>query len=312
MGRNPWIFENRKGGQKMSYIDRLKKSAQKYGSIICMGIDPVPEHLPGIHVTAGERITGFFETLFSEMIKRKVLPGAFKPNLGFFTALDLPREGDFSGSGALAKILRFLDEDFPDIPVILDSKRGDIARSSVNYAKEGYVNWGCDSVTVSPWMGSDSVIPFFKEAALHDGGVYLLNRTSNPGGKDFQNAVLEENAQPLFKAVAEKIVEWAGEYPGTGAVVGATSLGEMEEIAAFFSGRDIPLLIPGVGSQGGSAADVVEILKKTNYALPLVRINVSSGITHPWVKVGNGVPVNWKELCIDNLERFNAEAGSSV
>ncbi len=293
----------------MIYIDKLIKSTRKSGSIICMGIDPVCEYLPEIEGTVEERIVFFFKALFSEMIKRKVIPGAFKPNLGVFTALDRPRENAFDGSLALAKILSFLDELFPLTPIILDYKRGDIARSSENYAKEGFVTWGCDSVTVSPWMGSDSVRPFFKEAALYNGGVYLLNRTSNPGGKEFQNAVLAENGQPLFKRVAEKLVHWAGEYPGTGAVVGATSLDELEEITAYFSGKEIPLLIPGVGSQGGSALDVVHILKQNDYTIPLVRINASSGITHPWAKTGNAVPRGWKQLCVDNLERLNDEAG---
>ena len=296
----------------MSYIDKLKESTKKSGSIICMGIDPVCEHLPEIEGTVEERITSFFKSLFSEMIKRNVLPGAFKPNLGFFAALDRPRENTFDGTRALAKILLMLDELFPLTPIILDYKRGDIARSSENYAKEGFVTWGCDSVTVSPWMGSDSVIPFLKEAALHNGGVYLLNRTSNPGGKEFQNAILGKNGHPLFKMVAEKIVSWAADYPGTGAVVGATSLRELEEITAYYSGKEIPLLIPGVGSQGGSATEVIHILKSNNYTIPLVRINVSSGITHPWAKAGNTAPRGWKQLCIDNLERLNDEAGSYV
>ncbi len=296
----------------MSYIDKLKKSAEDSGSIICMGLDPVCEYLPEISGTVQEKITSFYETLFSEMIKRKVIPGAFKPNLGFFATLDRPRENTFDGSRVLSKILVMLDEMFPDIPVILDYKRGDIARSSANYAEEGFVSWGCDSVTVSPWMGTDSVIPFFKEAALHNGGVYLLNRTSNPGGKEFQNEILIKSGQPMFKTVAEKIAAWSNEYPGTGAVVGATSLEELEEITAYYSGENIPLLIPGVGSQGGSALDVTEILKKTDYNIPLVRINVSSGITHPWVKSGTGTPENWKQVCIDNLARFNSEVSKKA
>ncbi len=296
----------------MNYIDLLKESAKKSGSIICMGIDPVCEYLPEIEGTAGEKIISFFSSLFSEMVNRNVFPGAFKPNLGFFSTLDRPRKNAFEGSRALAEILLLIDENFPGIPVILDYKRGDIARSSENYAKEGFITWGCDSVTVSPWMGSDSVQPFLKEASLHNGGVYLLNRTSNPGGKEFQNAILKGNSQALFKTVSEKIVHWAKEYPGTGAVVGATSLSELEEITSYFSKSEIPLLIPGVGSQGGSASDVVGILKKSNYTLPLVRINVSSGITHPWAKMGGKVPSNWRQLCVDNLGKFNDEAGSLV
>lgn len=296
----------------MSYIDKLTKSAGNSGSIISMGVDPVCQYLPETGGTTEERITCFFKELFSEMIKRGVLPGAFKPNLGFFSCLDRPWENIFSGSAALVGILKMLAEYFPDIPVILDYKRADIAHSSENYAKEGFVSWGCDSVTVSPWMGSDSVKPFLIEASLHHGGVYLLNRTSNPGGKEFQNTILKRNGEPLFMKVAEKIVDWAAEYPGTGAVVGATSLDELERITTFFSGKEIPLLIPGVGSQGGNAADVIRILKRNNYTIPLVRINASSSITHPWAKTGNTAPANWKQLCIDNLERFNNETGSII
>jgi len=296
----------------MSYIDKLIKSTEKSGSIICMGIDPVSEYLPETDGNTEERITTFFKILFAEMVKRGVSPGAFKPNLAFFATMDRPRENSFEGSLALSKILDMLESMFPDIPVILDYKRGDIARSSENYAKEGFVTWGCDSVTVSPWMGSDSVIPFFNEAALHNGGVYLLNRTSNPGGKEFQNTIQMEDGQPLFLTVAEKIVGWAGEYPGTGAVVGATSLDELEEITTYFRGKNIPLLIPGVGSQGGSAADVIRILKNNNYTIPLIRINASSGITHPWVKSGKSIPKNWKQLCVDSLLRFNSEVNNEA
>ncbi len=120
--------------------------------------------------------------------------------------------------------------------------------------------------------------------------MYLLNRTSNPGGRDFQNAVLKENDQGMFKRVAEKIVQWAGEYEGTGAVVGATSQTELEDLCGYFSGKKIPLLIPGVGTQGGSLTDVLKILNRTNYTISLVRVNVSSGITHPWGKMGESMP----------------------
>ena len=123
----------------MSYIGKLKESSEKTGSIICMGIDPVCEYMPEVQGTVEDRIGFYFVSLFSEMLKRKVAPAAFKPNLGFFAALDRPRENLYYGSRALANILSILDENFAHIPTILDYKRGDIARSSDNYAKEGFV-----------------------------------------------------------------------------------------------------------------------------------------------------------------------------
>ncbi|RKX91105.1 MAG: orotidine-5'-phosphate decarboxylase [Spirochaetes bacterium] len=292
----------------MNYIDKLKYSAQKTNSIICMGIDPIPEYLPYLHQDTGRNITAFFEILFQEMIQKNILPGAFKPNLGFFSCLDRPRESIFSGSAALSEILDMLDSLFPGIPVILDYKRGDIARSSANYALEGFESWGCDSVTVSPWMGSDSVKPFLKEAALHNGGVYLLNRTSNPGSREFQNVIDEDSGKPMFRIAAEYISRWAEQYPGTGAVTGATSLIELKEIADFYSEAAIPLLIPGVGSQGGSAQEVMGTLKKSAYNTDIVRINVSSAITHPWAKKGEKAPEDWKDVCVNSLRYFNEAA----
>jgi len=266
-----------------------------------MGIDPVPEYMP-------MNTTGFFEILFQEMIRTDTLPGAFKPNLGFFSCLDKPREGIFTGSKALSQILDMLDTLFPDIPVILDYKRGDIARSSANYAAEGFSAWGCDSVTVSPWMGGDSVEPFLREAASKDGGVYILNRTSNPGGADFQNLKEKNTGRTMYRIAAEFIRKRAEQYPGTGAVTGATSLRELSEITDFYRDGEIPLLIPGVGSQGGSAKEVVAVLKNSGYKPGIVRINVSSGITHPWAKKGVRPPENWREVCIENLQYFNREA----
>ncbi len=277
-----------------------------------MGIDPIPEYLPRLHQETGKKITAFFETLFQKMIRERTLPGAFKPNLGFFSCLDKPRKNMFTGSRALSEILDMLDSLFPEIPVILDYKRGDITRSSANYALEGFESWGCDSVTVSPWMGSDSVEPFLKEAALHNGGVYLLNRTSNPGGRDFQNIIEKESGKSMFRIASDYISSWAEQYPGTGAVTGATSLKELKEITEFYSTAAIPLLIPGVGSQGGSAQEVIRTLKESDYNTDIVRINVSSAITHPWAKTRENVPEDWEDFCVNRLRHFNKEAVRKV
>ncbi len=287
----------------MSYIDILRESAEQVGNVTCMGLDPQLEAMPG-EGGAREKINSFFEELFHRMRLEGVAPAAFKPNIGYYAALDNPREEDFSGSLALVDVLDMLDSFFPGIPVILDSKRGDIARSSLNYAIEAFDKWGADAMTVSPYMGSDSIMPFAYEGK----GVYILNRTSNPGAKDFQNILTidrvdEKEISPLYMAVAHAIYAYANEHKGLGAVVGATSMEELKNIAAYYSDKEIPLLIPGVGSQGGSAEDVMRTLREVSYDVRLARINSSSGLTHPWKKAP--VPEDYLEICLKNIKNLN-------
>lgn len=304
MGREERLAER---GESMSYIDKLRESAESVGNIVCMGLDPVMDVLPESDASVRERLNSYFSEIFHRMRLEGLAPAAFKPNIGYYAMLDKPRDEDFSGSLALADILDMLETFFPGIPVILDSKRGDIARSSGNYASEAFEGWGADAVTVSPYMGHDSVFPF----AYPDKGVYILARTSNPGAKEFQNEVVldrvdEKVMYPLYHAVALTIARWASEHPGLGAVVGATSPDELEDIASVFAGRDVPMLIPGVGSQGGSASEVIARMNKAGYDLKLSRINSSSGLTHPWKK--GAAPDNWLDQVMDAVRKLTEEA----
>ena len=147
----------------MNYIDILRSSAKETGNTVCMGLDPVLSALPDEEKGNKERITSFFSQLFRRMRLEGSVPAAFKPNIGYYSSLDNPRAGDFSGSEALADVLDMIESFFPGIPVILDSKRADIARSSANYAKEAFECWKADAVTISPYMGIDSVVPFCYE-----------------------------------------------------------------------------------------------------------------------------------------------------
>jgi len=284
----------------MNYLEMLEKSAKQVGNILCMGLDPVADALPCPEKSVRVRICDYFEELFTEMEHRGLIPAAFKPNLGYYAMLDRPLRGEFEGSLALADVLKMLRTKFPTIPVILDSKRGDIATSSTNYSREAFEAWEADCVTVSPYMGTDSVMPF----AFEGKGMYILNRTSNPGGKDLQNREMAEG-EPLYMTVARTIAAWGAEYPGMGAVVGATNLKELEDIAAFYADKEIAMLIPGVGSQGGSAPEVMEKLQKTGYPLYLARINSSSGLTHPWKK--GPAPEDYLSRSMANLEKLVKE-----
>ena len=285
----------------MNYSDQLADSAERAGNIVCMGLDPSAQTLRGEGGSFFERATGSFSRLLGMMKEQDLEVAAFKPNIGYWQAEDHPRDGDFGGSRALSFILDLIDELFPHTPVILDSKRGDIATSSHNYAREAFASWRADAITVAPYMGSDSVLPFID---FSEGGVYILNRTSNPGGKDLQNLVLE-TGEPLYLEVAHQIAAYnQGGRRGGG--VGATNLNELEAIATFYRDERVPLLIPGVGSQGGSASDVIAILKGLGYPLHLVRINSSSALTHPWKR--GPAPDNWLALCERNLRSLIEEA----
>lgn len=293
---------------KNDYLGQLSQSAERYKSLICMGLDPVADASPFQELPVGERIIASYERLFDAMISRKVFPSAFKPNIGYYQALDRPLEGNLVGTMALARIIQMIRQAFPDIPIILDSKRGDIARSSANYAREAFLGWEADAVTVAPYMGSDSTGPFTSWCA-QGRGVYILNRTSNPGGAEIQNlSVCSDGAeQPLYLRIAQFIAASAEESPGTGAVVGATNLQELYHLATFYAERSVPLLIPGVGGQGGSAGETVQKLREAAYPLALSRINSSSGLTHPWKKAGTAVPANWEDVCLDALKQLNEE-----
>ncbi len=286
-----------------TYLDTLRESALDVRNCTCMGLDPQIDVLPYATGNVRNDLNATFQELFRRMSLAGTIPAAFKPNIGYYQALDKPRDEDFSGSLALVDVLELVENFFPGIPVILDSKRGDIARSSLNYAQEAFEGWGANAVTVSPYMGNDSVMPFLK-CGNGEKGVYVLDRTSNPGGSDFQNLTVidshdEHESYPLYMSVAHAIVRWNRECPTAGAVVGATSQEELSAIAAYYGDKSIPMLIPGVGSQGASAAATMDILRKANYPVELARINSSSALTHPWKK--GPAPEDWLDMCIANI-----------
>ncbi len=291
------------------YKNLLRTSSEKSGNCACMGLDVQYEVIEQGRGDVYSDVVSYFEKLLNAMVSKNLSPAAFKPNIGYYSVLDSPREGSFPGSQALSDILDMVESLFPGIPVILDSKRGDIARSSLNYASEAFDCWKSDAVTVSPYMGSDSVFPFL-DAPYNDKGVYLLDRTSNPGSKDFQMLdmldTVEDNLwEPLYIGVIRQIATWARKAEGIGAVVGATHLEELKVIASLAAPQGIPLLIPGVGSQGASATETIDALRASSYPVEMCRINSSSALTHPWKK--GTAPGNWLDLCIGNIEKLFEE-----
>lgn len=292
-----------------NYVEQLRESAEHNESIVCMGLDPVVGKLGNNEHPSILQFIDFITDVTGEMQKQDVTPGAFKPNQGFYakhagTEVDVDDEQiPQPGLWTLETIIDHVHTYFT-APIILDFKRGDIGKSSENYAEEAKA-YKVDAVTVAPYMGTDSVAPFAKKIP----GTYVLCRTSNPGAKDFQDFVGEYNGEkmPLYMRVAHQIVAWAKEHPGIGAVVGATYPAELSKIAKLFAGKDIPLLIPGVGGQGGDAKEVVSRLVDAGYDLSLARINSSSGLLQPWVKKKEPTPDDYAKIVVANLHDLNQQ-----
>lgn len=284
----------------MMFKEKLEESAKKYNNILCMGLDPVVEQMPEQFRKNG--ISGFseyFARICEKMKERNVTPAAFKPNLGFYTVHDNPFEEDFSGSTTLGEVVRICAQEFEDVPVILDSKRGDINKSNANYIKQDLKI--SDALTLHSYLGTDSITPM-KEFARN--GAYILVRTSNPSGHQVQNLGEGE----VYKNVARLVQSWSDKRfsslinENIGMVVGATQPKELEFIVENFPRT--PLLIPGVGSQGGSAQDILEILRDYSENIYHHRFNSSSGITHPWAKQKEDAPSNAVEIAVDKIEEY--------
>jgi len=269
------------------YIDELKKSAQERRTILCFGIDPKLERI-NVGSSAGaveERIEPFFHEMTDRLLEENAI-AAIKPNFAFFA------QYGFDGLYVLENIIQRYRK---KIPIILDGKRGDIGKTSEAYAREAFDFWGADALTVSPYMGEDSIKPFLREGKL----VYMLCRTSNTGAADFQE--LKCGKKYLYEHVAMKAVEW-----GTGLVVGATS-DSIKRIVKIVKAsgdgkgngkKEVPMLIPGIGSQGGDLEMVLEALKDN---LLIHRINASSSISYAYEKTG-GKPV---EAAVKEAEKLN-------
>jgi len=254
----------------MVYLEELKQKAESTGNILCMGIDPVIDKIP-YKDSPGKAISKFYLELLDAIEGEDVSFPTIKPNIAFF------EQYDFEGLLALKKIIKEYKE--KGFQVILDAKRGDIGKTAKAYANAVFNVWKADAVTVHPYLGYDSVGPFLD---YNDKGVYVLNRTSNKSAIELQDLKVDDI--PVYEKVSNLIIDWHS--PGLGCVIGATYPKELEHLSTKFvnSKKQVPMLIPGVGAQGGSASDVVSILKKTNNPLWLHRVNSSSGISYAYLK----------------------------
>jgi len=211
------------------FFGRLADEIETKDSLVCVGLDPVPSRIPD-----GVGIFDFNRRIIEATSDIAV---AYKPNSAFY-----------EGIGEWDALVETVEEARASAPVILDAKRGDIGNSSRRYAE--LLDFA-DAITVSPYMGTDSVRPFIDR---EDAGVFVLCSTTNTGSADFQD--LEADGKPVYAHVAERAVEWNGLNENVGLVVGATHPEKMETVREHAD--DLPFLVPGIGAQDGDAEAAVK------------------------------------------------------
>jgi len=201
--------------------------------MLCVGLDPDPSRFPGAWC---DRVDATFEFCRHIVDATGDLVCAFKPQIAYFAATGTEDH--------LERLCEHIRRAHPGVLLILDAKRGDIGPTAAMYAREAFDRYGADAVTVNPYMGSDAVAPFLERP---DRGAFFLCRTSNPGGSDLQDLVVD--GRPLYTHVAELVAQrWSTQGP-CGLVVGATFPSEVATVRAVVG--DLPLLVPGIGAQGG-------------------------------------------------------------
>ena len=227
----------------MNFIDKLLAAERAHQSLLCVGLDPDPAKLPGAWRGQPERIFEFCARIVDATADLVI---AFKPQIAYFAA--------HRAEAQLERLMDHMRANAPAVPIILDAKRGDIGSTAEQYAIEAFERYGADAVTLSPFMGFDSVQPYLAHAGK---GAFLLCRTSNPGGDDLQSQRLASvPGQPLLYEHVAKLAQGPWNVNGQlGLVVGATYPAEIERVRQL--APTLPLLIPGVGAQGGDALATV-------------------------------------------------------
>ncbi|HUQ85456.1 MAG TPA: orotidine-5'-phosphate decarboxylase [Candidatus Limnocylindrales bacterium] len=220
----------------MSFNDKLNSAVQKNNSLLSVGFDPVVDKIPQFLI---EKDFPFFEFNKAIIDTTYDLVCAYKFNSAFYEA-----EGD-KGIKELKMSINYIKEKYPEVPTILDAKRGDIDNSNQGYVKYAFDYLGADSLTVMPYMGIQSLQPFFDRK---DRGIIIGCHSSNPGAKEFQELII--NNKPLYHIVAEEIMKQYGDNPNSMIFMGATYPEELGTIRTIIGDKTI--LAPGIGAQAGT------------------------------------------------------------
>ncbi len=215
------------------FTAKLSARTRAVDSMLCVGLDPDFKRIPEPLKTEEDPVWSFCKAIVDATAP---FVCAFKPQIAYFAAMGAEK--------TLERVMRYIREAYPDVVLVLDAKRGDIGSTARQYAKEAFVRYQADAVTVSPYMGFDTIMPYLEYA---DKGVIVLCRTSNPGGKDIEELVCD--GEMIYERIARLA---AGPWNTTGQlglVVGATQPAEIARVRRLAPA--VPLLVPGIGAQGG-------------------------------------------------------------
>lgn len=223
----------------MGFHNQIRRSWLASESMFCVGLDPDPARFPRSLGSGPDSILTFCKEIVDATAD---LVCAFKPQIAHFASQRAEPQ--------LEELCTYIREAYPDVTLVLDAKRGDIGPTAAHYAHEAFVRYHAHVVTVNPYLGTDSVAPYFE----HDAGVLAVCRTSNPGGGDVQG--INCDGSPLYLRVAEMVRDQWSRYGDCGLVVGATYPSELRAVREVVA--DLPVLVPGVGAQGGNYATVID------------------------------------------------------
>jgi orotidine-5'-phosphate decarboxylase len=284
-------------GTPQNFAARLKLAQKASGGLLCVGLDPDLERFPPDILAAAPQSANAAVLAFNKRIIDATcdIAAAYKPQAAFYAAI--------AAEEALTASIRYIRERAPHALVIFDGKRNDIGNTAEAYARESFDRYAADAATVNPYMGEDSVRPFLARA---DRGVLLLCRTSNSGGKDFQDLVL--NGAPLYMQVARRA---AREWNGNGnlmLVIGATNPSEMAALRQAHP--ELSFLVPGIGAQGGDLDAILAAGLNTEGAGLL--ISASRSINYAQGGNAQGIRAAAMELYAAINRRRSAAATSRV
>ena len=268
----------------MGFTEKLRARWDASNSLVCVGLDPDPAKFPDAFVDDEDALFGFCRDIVDATAE---FACAFKPQIAYFAAYN-------SGEAQLQRLIAHINAMHPDVPVILDAKRGDIGSTAEQYAVEAFDRFGADAVTLNPYMGRDSAQPFLQRG---DRGCVFLCHTSNPGARDFQE--LDVGGEPLYQRIARTIADEWNADGNCSLVVGATFPEELKVIRGIVG--DMPLLIPGIGAQGGDVEATVRNGKTADGSG--LMINSSRGILY--ASSGAGYAEAAREAARELLDTIN-------
>jgi len=269
----------------ITFNEKLYEAITKRNSSLCVGIDPSIRNFP---LSLKEKIQYDLENVVEEFCKEIIQATApyccaFKPQLAMFSSIRC--------ENVLERLSSWIVKNFPEHILIIDAKRGDIGSTAEHYASEIFDRYSAQATTVNPYMGLESLIPFLTR---ENKGVYVLCRTSNPGADEIQNLELK-SGEKLFEKIALTAKDKWNKKSQVGLVIGATVIDELKNVIRICP--DLPLLIPGIGKQGGSVTEVVNATKNKRNTL----INCSRSI----IFASNGD--DWIDNAAYEAQRINSE-----